>query len=293
MSHADDSGGDLGTCISRALQGIRTVADELTGSRRTRLIERVLDEALTDPYQGWDLIEIAADIVENADERTKVDVALEDMACRREDRDSAFLSDFDKKRAAMIRLSLVERLDSCREHETFLRNRINWTEFRIKLVDHLIERGDLEESKRLCEEWLAEPGHNRRGHRSEILGRLLWIAVDEGNIADEIRLTECLLLETGQTRYVKRLKALNEADWSTYRHQLLQMLASSRNSAVTADVYVIEEMWPEPLAYVSSQHRYAIDHYREHLDPRFPEQMSQLYERIALQVLTQEVNRKG
>lgn len=52
-------------------------------------------------------------------------------------------------------------------------------------------------------------------------------------------------------------------------------------------------MWRQLLNHIEEAHRHSVDHYREHLEPRFPEEVSAVYERIVWELMKEKADRKG
>lgn len=301
IAHADDSNGELGDCIRFGLEGLAEASKQLLPDEQHRLFDYCLDEAPKEPYAGWDwgwdLAQLAADLLTTDDQRQQMFEVLDKMAVRRGDDEaySEWSSNFDYEQAEGIKLSVIDRLDDDATKLAFLVEHVEMERFRERLVRYHIQRGNLAEARRLCNEWLEQPEPRYRGFRSVFLDLLLVIARQEKQETEIARLAEALFFDTGQFTYYDLLKEITpDAGWPAVRDGLIaQADTAPRHYGLVPEIFVREEMWRQLLNYMEGAHRHSVDHYREHLEPRFPEEVSAIYERIVWDLMKEKADRKG
>lgn len=301
IAHADDSNGELGDCIRFGLAGLAEASKKLPPDEQQKLFDYCLEEAPKEPYAGWDwgwdLAQLAADLVTTDYQRQRLVDRLDQMAARRKDDEaySEWSSRYDYERAERIKLSVIDRLDDDATKLAFLVSHVEMERFREHLVRHHIQRGSPDEARRLCNEWLEQPEPRYRGFRSVFLDLLLEIARQEKQEAEIARLAEALFFDTGQFKYYDLLKETTpDAGWPDVRSRLIaQADTAPRHHGLVPEIFVREEMWRQLLNHMEGAHRHSVDHYREHLEPRFPEEVSAIYERIVWQIMKEKADRKG
>lgn len=301
ISHADDSNGELGDCITFALQGLAQAAHTLSPKEQRQLFNYCVSESQHKRYSGWDwgwdLAQIGADLVETEAQRQKLFEALDKMAISHqvEEETQAWLSKFEYQRAETIKLSVIDQLDDEETRLAFLIDRVDLEPFREKLVRYHMDHENLEEARKLCNEWLGHPESRHRGYQDIFHDLLLEIAQVEKNQNEIIRLAETLFLDTGNFNYYSILKKnIKNNQWVAFRRRLIaQAEKSSRHHNLIPQIFVREEMWRQLLDYVKQSNRFMIEQYSEHLAPHFPDEVAAIYERIIWEILRQKVNRKG
>ena len=301
IEHADDSNGLLGDCIESGLDGLRTVSKNLSKAEQGRLFDYCVSEAFESRYKAWDwswtLAQIAADMVIRSDERQRVFDLLDKMISRSQQthKQYGWHSNFDTERAELIKLSVIERLDDPDQRHVFLIDHIQMNHFREKLVNLYIEQGELEKAKSLGHEWLDKQGSEHRGYRTTFQALLLQIAQLEGEIQTILNLSRQLLIGTGQLQYYTIYKKnFTDSEWGGAFRELITIAEQkSPHHNLVPQLLVKEEMWGELLLLMQSGNRYKIEPYRQYLEPRFPEEVGNIYEQHLKTLLIEKVNRKG
>jgi hypothetical protein len=298
LQQADDSTGSLGGCIWAGLDCLQRAAQALAVEESRSLFAYCLQEASHERYAGWDwgwdLVQLAADLISTPDERRKVFDALDRMASRREaDGRDDFLSRYDQERAAFIKLSVIEREDGAEAGHAFMKEHVHLLRFREQLVHYCIKHGELAEAKRLCREWLEKRGSEAPGYVSKFLALLLDVARQEKDTAEIVRLAEALFLDTGDFEHYDLLKqSVPTGDWPEFVEGLLRKADQLRHRYyMIPGIYVREQMWERLLAAAQQEGSRLVDGYREYLEPRFPDEVCDIYERIVLKMLERTSNR--
>jgi uncharacterized Zn finger protein len=300
ISYADDSNGELGDCISFALDGLSEAAQTLPLEEQNRLFEYCLLEAQHERYSGWDwgwdLAQIGADLVKTTAQRQQLSNVLDKMATSHQDEEEIQQRwrKYEVERAEMIKLSVIERLDDEETLFKFLNDRVDMYKFREKLVELHIDHGHLDEARHLCNEWLACPDSHLRRVKIVFQALLLKIAQAEKNQEDIIRLAETLFFETGNFEYYTLLKEAIQGDWIAFRKKVLeQAVKHFRHYDLVPEIFVREKMWHELLNHAKKSSRYTVNQYRDYLEPRFPAEVAAIYEQIVWDLMSEKVNRKG
>jgi len=301
IPHADDSNGDLGDCLVVSLENLKNISSTLTIAEQETLFDYCLSEAVKEVYEGWDwgwdLARIAAGIIKNEIQRHRLYDVLDTMASHstKDKRISGMLSNFDYERAELIKLTVIERLDDSKSAEKFLIEHLELERFRERLVHFYIEIGRFAEARQLCNEWLIIPHQRKRGFYRTFTELLLQIASKEEKPDEVIKLAESLFLDTGDFAYYDRLKEqIADENWQDFVKQLIPKAEKAPLYRLpTTEIYVREEMWDKLLAAMDHTNRRLVDYYRKYLEPRFPEAMCDIYEKIARDILASRANRKG
>jgi hypothetical protein len=235
---------------------------------------------------------IAAELTETPRKRATLFATLDQMAARRDD--EGWGAGYDRERAATIKLSIIRRQEDDAAVEAFLEAHLEHERMRMALARFHLEHGDPATARRLCAEWLERPQHDKPGLRPDFLAILLDVAEAEGDQKEQLRLVELLFQHTGSLEYYQRLKGLIGVDtWPGYRSGLLQRIKQEQWGRVDlGTLYIAEEMWPALLAYVQVN-LYLAPHYHKYLGTRFPRELGEVYEQLALATLEMKVNRKG
>jgi len=301
IEHADDSGGVLASSIDSGLDGLRSSSNHLSVQERGRLFDYCVSEAFESRHKGWDwcwtLAQISADMVTSSEERQRVFELLDKMVERsqRANAQYGWSTDFDKQRAEMSKLSIIERLDDLDQIHLFLVDHVHMDQFREKLVELYIKQSELEQAKTLCQEWLDNPESHQRGYQTTFRDLLLQIAQVEADHLTIQNLSQQLLIDTGKLQYYTIYKTTHtDSEWGGALKELIAFAGKdSPHHNLVPQLLVKEEMWDELLKFMQSGNRSTIEPYRKHLERRFPEAVCEIYERHLKTLLIEKVNRKG
>ena len=296
MSHADDSLGALSDCIQLSLDGLLMVEEELIGKDRESLFAFCLSKAPVEPFVdwdwGWDLAEIAGSLVDTPGQKKKLFSVLDQMVNRYADDDIG--NEYQWELAATIKLSVINQLEGTAAVLSYLEAHSDHELMQLALARFHFQYGNPQAAKPLCEAWLARPEHDRPDLLVDFLALLFDMAEAAGDHSEQIRLAEALYRETGFLDYFDLLKELvDPQEWPAYRARYLQeMIADDRTWVDMGELYISEEMWPELLALVQEKPR-LVREYHKYLDPHYPEELSAVYEGLAVLTVEEKVNRKG
>lgn len=300
IGRADDSNGLIGYCIDQAFNLLAQAAGALPPKESRVVFKYCLSEAVKEKYAGWDwcwdLAQLAANLISTPAERAKVIKILDRMAARRGDMEgsSIFGSYYDHERAEKIKLSIIEREGDEDARRAFLEAHVHFHSFREMLANFYIEHGETEKAKSICHDWLKNHQAEAPGYESTFLTILLDLAQQEENNTEIIRLAKALFFDRGRFEYYDLLKKnIPISEWPKYVEELLNdTKTQTRYTEVIPKIYVREQMWERLLAQAQRKHRYFIDEYREFLEPRFPDQVCSIYEKVVIEMLEHTSNRQ-
>lgn len=270
--NADDSMGLLGDCIGIALNLLREAGAHLDETQRRELLDYCLALAPAAPYRGfdwgWELAQVAADLIAQPDERSRVSMLLDTMAELHAGEGAGFrtgIVGYDRETAAQIKLSVVEREDGAQAGLRLIQDHIHLDAFRERLIQHHLERGELAEVKRLSTDWLAEHSAAGHAHPRYHLDTLLEVARREEDTPEVLRLARLLLLYTGDLKYYELIKRkLPARAWPETLGALIQDLEpTSRGWVVLPEIYGHEGMWEQLLERALRAGEPLLERYRD------------------------------
>ena len=297
---ADDSMGVLSDSIAMALHLLQEAGCQLKGQERRALFDYCLQTALLEPYRGygweWDLAGLAARWVAGPEDRARLFAHLDAMAERRavDGNDPVRrVADYDRERAAEIKLSLIQRLDGAEAGWAFIKEHIHLDAFRRRWIEHLMARGDWAEIKALCAEALESHAAGWPGIRRFYLDTLLQVARREEDSEEILRLARTLLVSTGDMKYFVTIKGqFDDEQWPEALGSLIEDLKASVGSRfVLAEIYAREGMWDALLEAAQKAGESILMRYRDELEKRFPQEVSEAYEGIVYRLLERTSDR--
>lgn len=280
IAHADDSNGDLGGCIGGSIFQLSQLSSDLTEDQRKSLFEYLLVEALEERYSGWDwgweLAQIAANLISSPQERQQAFDMLDQKGNLRNQQSkvSNFSRQFDRSQALKIKLSIIGRQDRETDIEQFLIENLWDIDFREKLVYFLIERERLEEAKKYCADYLSELDEPHRFYSPMFLKPLLEIAAIENDHKARIEYARELFILTDEFEYFDLLKKIIQSKtWLTFLKELL----TQTDKSIHPQIYLREDMGQNLLASARQMDQYALEKYRKYLETNFPQETSDIY----------------
>ncbi len=302
LANADDSNGYLGECISSALEGIEKCAAGLAAPAKRALFTYCLDEAQSARFSGWDwrwdLLDIAANIVETPEERATLFEMLDEIdgpakASREGRRD--FMAEYGREQTAQIRLNVIQRLDGDAAADAFIQAHLHLRRFKELVIERHIEHGEFEQAKALIMSAMEDAKKKRLPSLSaEYRDYLLTIAEREGDTQTVIRLAREGFVQRGDEDYYQTLKkAVPAEQWSSFVESLLRDAhRSDFPQEMSAWIFAREGLWDRLLAVVRESVPALAEYYRAELEKRFPNEMAALYETFCLKLLARSGDRR-
>jgi hypothetical protein len=312
LGSADDSNGSLGGCVANATMALEKAADTASPPQRAALFDLSLKEAQLPRMEGWDwrwdLFRLAAELIDTPEQREKLFAVLESIKPKRfgagalparsgDDLDiNSLASTFDVEQAGMIQLSVIEREDGEQVAETFIAERIHLNRFRELYIDRLLKRGDLGGVKRLAQEAVGRYENSRwQGIVTTYQRILLDVAQRENDTASIITLARALLPDPRgqQEQYYKLLKThVDPAAWKEFVEAVLKDAEARRDERLIAWLCAQEGMWSKILDRAKKGWSYAVETYRGELERHFPDDVAEIYEQAARNMLKPTTNRE-
>lgn len=297
LENSDDSSGSLGYTVDQALEGIDKCAARLPPEGRAALLEYCLQKALSPLFRnwghGWYLMELAADLVETPAQRAAVHAILEPFESKdkAEDRTGRGI-DFDTQRAAAVKLQLIQRLDGEEAALAFIADHRHLTTFRVLLIQHYLQEGDLGTARTLAQEGLdaTESDGFKYGIALSYHQLLLDIARQENDPKEIVEHARVLWLSRlGHEYYDIMADAVPRDEWVAFRTRLLSDRDCPRDLAAWG--YARDSLWVEVRDIVLAQPS-LLAPYQLEIEARFPDEAARTYERLAREMLKDVSNRE-
>jgi uncharacterized Zn finger protein len=295
ISHADDSNGSLGDCISVAVQGLADTTTLLTDAGRAALFTFCLERGANREFRGWDwgweLLEIAQSLTHDPTRRTMLETTLDtiEKSVTQDD----FYSRFTLEKTAFIRLGLIEGFEGGDSALAFLRSKIHLDDMRMILIERSMEEGRLDEALTLIQAGIATSQEKRLpGLTNQYQALQVKLLQITGDTAAMLEVARDLWLNTGYIEMWQLLKAsVPAAEWPTFVEGLIKVLHQSPSQL--AWLYAEEGRWHELLAMIQSETRryHLIEAYRHPLETHLPSDVVALYEKITEAILASASNR--
>lgn len=166
IAHADDSNGALGDCINMAVEGLTETAAMQGGTGREALFTYCLDRAQRKEFRGWDwgwdLLNIAEELVNTPSRRALFTSALEGIEAEiQKPSDSSFISSYGLEQVALLKLKLIDRFDGKKAAHEFLQAHVHLDRLRMELIERSINEGALDEAMREIQAGIASSSQRR------------------------------------------------------------------------------------------------------------------------------------
>lgn len=297
LKNADDSTGSLSANVVRALEGLDQCAERLPPEERAALFDYCLEQANGPRFEGWDygwrLRQLAGELVETPAQREALLTDLQpfETVTQSNNRISAWSEHWRAEQAAEIKLNLIKRLDGEEAALAFVADNIHLTGFRLLLIQHHLDAGDLDAAGTLAQEGLAAVQANNLMHGIAYTYRQLLLTIAQQRDDREAiaaHASSLWLSQGGPEYYDLMVGAVLPEEWAAFRTRLLSDEACSPELAASA--YAYEEMWPELRDIVFAYPR-LLRSYQLELEAHYPDETAVLYEQLAREMLRRVSNR--
>ena len=288
IGQVDDKNGHLEEPYLRVTALLGRIAKALTGSDRNALLAYLVNrsdsaEALQGG-NGWDMLGIAVEMVNNGQERELLDSLL----ARLEKQWSRYPSWGDSKssyeRCVELRMALIQRFDSAKALREFMVGHCKAHSVRMKLITLYIEENEPRRALQLAEEGAVES--RKEGYIAKTIEyRKLQASLLEsmGDSRGLIDLTMAIWVETRRQEDFTRLKELvPPAEWPAIRKKLAAIL--KRDTAGAAWLWSREGEWDEVLKIVRTDARIFFMYHGE-LEKHFPAEVAAICEKAIARIL--------
>jgi len=300
IAHADDSNGALGDCINLAIEGLTESADLQGKAGHEALFAYCLERAMRKEFRGWDwswdLLGIAADLVENSARRATFMAALDTIEQEiQQDKESHFFSSYGLEHIALLKLHVIERLDGKAAAREFLKVHIHLDQMRMMLIELCLDENQLDEALHLIQDGIASSNQRRLpGLTYQYQALRVKLLQKGGDTTQMVAAARELWLDRGDAGVFSLLKqSVSSAEWAAFVEGLVAELRIK--PAQLAWLYAQEARWNDLLTLVraSREAEWLIDAYRQPLESRFPDEIAAIYERIVDSILISASGRSG
>lgn len=286
ISHADDSNGSLGGCISEAVAILDEVSDDLDAAGKRRLFAYCLERARTAEFREWDwgwyLLQMALDLTDSQERRAQLDAVLNaieaEVSIARD-----FSAEWALQRVARVRLTLIEDFEDEAAARVFLYENRRLDNLRMLLIERLHAEGSHEEALTLIAEGMKiNQARGYPGVVDQYLALKFKVLRAKGDRPGALAAQRALWFGDGDVDGYRVLKELVPAEeWPEFVQGLLKELGRCIERVVW--ILAEEGRWDE-LLQAYERHPadiWILEGYQEALESRFPERMAGHYERVA------------
>ncbi|MAF10490.1 hypothetical protein CMK11_08560 [Candidatus Poribacteria bacterium] len=300
LEQADDSDGDIGGCIESALEGLQQCAQQADDAQlRKTLHAYCLRESQKDKYSGWgwewEFLGVAGLVATSAAEVEELFLAVDEHIQAVGGRPA--VSYYDEERAAEIKLGVLRRQGDAAAVEEFVVEHLHLPAVREQEIERAYDDGRLDDVTRLAHEGISQSEEQRLpGLHREWREWLLRVAVDNSDtngIREHAR--ELFLIEGRFAHYETLKETYSASEWPTQVDELLSGVWGQRRwyaGGIASEILIREERWEKLLDLASQQPSFeSLDAHRKHLEPRFPEQMVNLYSHVSRAMLAETTGR--
>lgn len=298
IGRADDSSGELGEVNGLAVQGLTESIQHLDKPQRADLLTYCLDRAPKEDFRGWDwawdLLHMAADLIDSPADRDRLNVALDAMRPAPSQYDyGGFSTRFTLERIALLRLALIDRFDGAAAARDFLEDHANLDAVRKELIDRCMKGGETEKAMRLVREGIESSRKERLpGLTNQYQALMVKLLQTTGDKDALIRAASTLWIDRGNPDdYALLKKTVPVSEWPVYVESLVR--SAQENPPRLAWLYATEDRWDDLMALIDSAHYPLglIDDYRSSLEKRYPERIAAHYEKALDAMLARASNR--
>ena len=298
IAHADDSDGTLSDCLNIAVELLTESAELQDEARRESLFTFCLERARREAFRswdwGWDLLAIAAELVENPAHRTLFMSTLEGIEADIQSDRGEFYSEYTLGRIALLQLSVIDRLDGKAAALEFLQAHAQLDTLRMELIERRIDAGALDEASHLIQAGIAASEQRRlRGLTTQYRALRVKLLQQSGDTRALVDAARTLWLERADEHDYALLKqTIPAVEWEAFVEELIKDIR--RVPEQLAWLYAHENRWHDLMVLVqaSPQAAWLLEAYRGPLESRFAAEVAVVYEKIIETILVRATGRK-
>lgn len=219
MQYMDDSNGDIGDVVNAAMTLIDETcieADEFSKKDKTKIFNKLLNEADKVIYDGWDdwrleLISNCSYFCDDEKLRSKFVNKLDEFL---ENSSDDWSGKYSREKVLCIKLQLIGTYGTAEEEQKFIESNIKYSGFRELLIGKCIENNEYERVLKLAEE-----GEN---HDKEYRGlvykwmKYRYIAYKNLNMLNKQKDLARKIFINGDMSFYKELKDIHKDEWNDY-----------------------------------------------------------------------------
>ncbi|MGG7621276.1 SWIM zinc finger family protein [Bacillus coreaensis] len=295
FQYADDSSGEIGALVSKALTLIAEIATSQTkmGNERFEIITKILDQTDNEVFDGWtdfkiDLLNICIAFSEDETIRERVKTKIESML----DQNSIELfTRYNNERLLELLFLIIEQYGTQEEADQFIQDHLKYASFREKLLMKYLQE---ENYLKVIE--IAIDGEKQDQRYPGLLSKwkkLRYSAYKSLSLKEEQQILAKELLFDGNFDYYHILKEMAENQVEFYTNLKHELKTSERRDMNRIFLKLVEEEHDleEILDFVRANPAY-IEVYDKKLVKHFKEEIIEIYQKYIHSVARQSSNRK-
>jgi hypothetical protein len=294
LQYADDSHGDIGSCIQSAREVLNEVARKQDSEElRTLILDYCFAAFERRIYSGWDweidMLRIAATLVQKKEEVDRLNACL----------DSLQRSEYRIEVAQGIRYEVIAKTEGQAEADKYLEAHLANSTLRKVAIAKAFEDKEYEKAGAIALDGVMYDTKRRfPGLVIDWYDWLLKIAQATNDIDKVIEYARILLIENFSHKqdYYEVLKTHIEPEhWSAYLEMLIVDISGKNrwhSDGLVADIFIREAMWSRLLELVRQSpmlERFA--QYESYLSKHYPTELIELYAKGVVDYLQNNMGR--
>jgi hypothetical protein len=292
LEFTDDSSGVLGSLIRECLTFIEFTISENADSKIDNklfsiLLTEVKNPALTDWFEfKIDIIEICLELLDDEQNRTQLVNFIEQLLIEVDG------ERFYKELLHQVSFKVIEKYDPDEKALEFIKANQQYSSFREKLIEKLIEQEKYTEIIELCLEAEKQDSYYL-GLTRKWKHHRYTAYKNSGQTEQQKKLVRELLFD-GEFDFYSELKSLFINEWDSYYLSLINELKSVdgwRANDILVKIIVFEKDYAELLAYVI-KHPMQIEEYAKLLAEKYKNEATDLYLNYLRKLAQTSTNRR-
>lgn len=299
INNTDDSSGEIGGCISTAIQLLADLAkSELESPSHKELFQWAIKQYKANTLEGWDwhleFIRIAIDLAQLPQEKKQLLSILEKIQSCDED-------SWDYQQILNLRLQIIRKTENEEAAIRFMEANLSNPTFRKFLIEKALSEKNYPRVEELTNEGIKQDEKNKPGLVADWKNYLLTMYLQQGDKEQIMRLARYFLLQSysrHQPRqyYYDLLKSLiPEEQWAAYVDGIIAEICQENKYGAfqpVAEIYIWEKQWDKLLAWLRQYpHFYHIEQAEPYLKEMYPQELATLYRNAILYYLEWNVGR--
>ena len=205
---------------------------------------------------------------------------------------------YDYERATVIKMNVIERLDTKEEVAVFLNKHLDCTPLREHAIESTLKSKDYVLAKKLALDGHAQDkARGLPGLISKWTRHLLDIAEAQKDYPEVKKYSLQLFLDSNDFIFYDRYKkCFTGKEWPQEAQKIIDTIRHSkdgRNHALALpQIYIREERWLDLMDFVQeSNSSWALENFTKHLAKHFPDKLADVYEKVIVEKLAPVMGR--
>lgn len=278
LQYADDSNGTVGGVINESLSilddAIQFGIHTLSHKEQSKLFADIMKDALHARYDGWSdwrfsLLRTCINFAGDAEKLSILEGQLESMlkAAPR----NSWSANYENESIKLLLLEIYERFDEEEKAKQFIQENLQYSSFRKKVINSLIEEGEYEEVIRLCKEG-EELDQEYRGLVSQWKEYRYQAYEGLGDIENQRELALEFIYKNDTIYFYKLKKLYNQDEWE----KVLQKIVASFEKqpypqSIFLEILVHENLTGKLLKYCQRHNASILQYYHYLIEGNFDE----------------------